>query len=312
MNFLSQRIASFLSEQQEIPWNEMSGILHITLLYNSPSNEYLQNIKVECPNAPRFLFDFLLLNTARSRSSIVITSAVNLRCEGGNAIKLCEPFVNDLHNWRRDTLGIELKGTAVILTRSGELSPSWPIFSATDSFFSPTIVAQKNVVLDIQKRFRASGDDKNNVTVPVLSLDSFDGCVDQSFESFLSAMKKITLNEDHSLSTWLPKRTKEIPHLITIECGPSMTRPLYEVDGKIRNDCPVDWILLTRYTGAISSDALGENVIRKSAINEIFDLVVTSSPIQSSGSMPTSSGARATGSENALKDWAFELWKRRI
>ena len=45
-------------------------------------------------------------------------------------------------------------------------------------------------------------------------------------------------------------------------------------------------------------------------INELFDLVVTSSPIQSSGSMPTSRGARATGSENALKDWVFEFWKR--
>jgi hypothetical protein len=299
----SQRIAEFLGKER-IPWESISGVLHITLLYDDASNAHLKNIKIQSPTAPRNLFDFLLLNTTRARSSIVITSGATLRCEGGNEIKLCKPFDKDLQSWRRDNLGIN-GGTSFVMTKSGDLSPSWPIFSTPDSLFSPVIFARENAVSGIQDRFTSS-------KVPILPLSKFDECIiDEEFDSFLNALKKMLAAQGQP-TTWLPRASsKLIPHVISIECGPTMTGPLYEtIDGKIRKDCPVDWLLLTRFSGDISSDALGENVIQKNTINHLFDLVISSSPsFTFSGNQ--CGGASAIRSEPALNEWTFELWKRR-
>jgi len=300
----SQRIAEFLGKER-IPWESLSGILHITLLYDDASHAHLQNIKTQSPSAPRNLFDFLLLNTTRARSSIVITSGATLRCEGGNEIKLCKPFDKDLQSWRREDLGICNGGKSFVMTKSGDLSPSWPIFSTPDSIFSPVFFANEKAVLGIQDRFKDS-------KVPILSFSKLDQCIsDEEFDSFLNALKRILAAEGQP-TTWLPHRSKAIPHVISIECGPSMTGPLYEtIDGGLRQDCPVDWLLLTRFSGHISSDALGENVIQKTTINHLFDLVVSSPPSYNLSDYKGGGGASGIGVGPSPNCWTCGLWKRR-
>ena len=53
--------------------------------------------------------------------------------------------------------------------------------------------------------------------------------------------------------------------LISIECGPTITGPLYSGSVKTDNN-PVDTLYLTRYQGPIRSDAVGP---RFSSINEL-------------------------------------------
>jgi hypothetical protein len=44
--------------------------------------------------------------------------------------------------------------------------------------------------------------------------------------------------------------------LISIECGPSVTKPLYS-DPRYEGNRPVDILFLTRYRGEVREDALG-------------------------------------------------------
>ena len=306
---ISHRVAEYLGKEL-IPWEIISGILHITLLHESSSSEYLQNILTQSPYAAKNPFDFLLLNTARARSSIVIASGATLRCEGGNPIKLYEPFVDSLLKWRRDQLGLSYNGTVFIISKTGTLLPSWPIFT-TKALFSPIIITHDNVIDQTRKLF-----ENGNIPIPVESMSSFS--IDQEFESFLKSIKSFVVNsktDRGELFYQLPHRMNpEIPHVITIESGPTTTRPLYEtVDGTSRiKDCPIDWLLLTRFSGFISQDALGENVLKKSTIEELFDLVVSSKSVRKITEDKNIGGAGATSTEKTIdNDWTFELWKRK-
>jgi hypothetical protein len=307
---ISLRVAEYLGKEL-IPWEIISGILHITLLHESSSSEYLQNILTQSANAPKNPFDFLLLNTARARSSIVIASGATLRCEGGNPIKLYEPFVDSLIKWRKGQLGLSLNGTVFIISKSGTLLPSWPIFTTKDALFSPVIITHDNVIDQTRKLF-----EKGTVRIPVESMSSFS--IDQEFESFLKSIKYFLLNSKTDKGEMLYPLPHcidpEIPHVITIESGPTTTRPLYETaDGTSRiKDCPIDWLLLTRFSGFISQDSLGENVLKKSTIEVLFDLVVSSKSVKKITEDTNIGGAGATSTEEMIdNDWIFELWKRK-
>ena len=73
----------------------LAGVVHTCALYAGPSedgDDVLRNI-VMGGDAPRSLFDWLVVCAVRARASATLTSGASLRAEGGGATPLfSEPF----------------------------------------------------------------------------------------------------------------------------------------------------------------------------------------------------------------------------
>ncbi len=66
--------------------------------------------------------------------------------------------------------------------------------------------------------------------------------------------------------------TGKVPNFISVECGPTVTGPLYQADSMIR---PVDILFLTRYIGPVRPDALGPRFSSVSEISKNYSLMST-------------------------------------
>jgi len=89
-------------------------------------------------------------------------------------------------------------------------------------------------------------------------------------------------------------------HLSFVECGPSVTHSFYSGAGGAPlapGECPVDWLLLSSFRGAIAPAALGAPLVRRAALERIFERVAAGA-------------ARGDGGE-ADSVWTFELLRRR-
>ena len=118
---------------------------------------------------------------------------------------------------------------------------------------------------------------KFNISVRTVSSD-----VRDPFSLIVSDLKKEPL----------PNKNK-VPNFISIECGPTVTGPLYQLDSMIR---PVDMLFLTRYLGPVRPDALGPRFCSVSEISKNYSLM-------------------STYKENAPQikgKWIFEQWDKKI
>jgi len=128
--------------------------------------------------------------------------------------------------------------------------------------------------------------------------------------SDLTSIEKARLNEDFKLSVrLLPTESKdpfmfvindmkrEDPAgLISIECGPTLTGPLYSSvknEGPVEN--PVDALYLSRYTGPVRDDALGPRFSSLSEISKTFKLMSSNHEVSHDGGV-----------------WTFEQWDKII
>jgi hypothetical protein len=85
-----------------VDFRALCGLVHICALSRArPSeSEPLHSILIASAAAPRSDADFLLLRGARARASAILTSAENLRVEGGGAPSLRGPGGEALAAWR--------------------------------------------------------------------------------------------------------------------------------------------------------------------------------------------------------------------
>ena len=136
------------------------------------------------------------------------------------------------------------------------------------------IYPSKSELLDNEKEMISS---KFNISVRTVSSD-----VRDPFSLIVSDLKKEPL----------PNKNK-VPNFISIECGPTVTGPLYQLDSMIR---PVDMLFLTRYLGPVRPDALGPRFCSVSEISKNYSLM-------------------STYKENAPQikgKWIFEQWDKKI
>ena len=82
--------------------------------------------------------------------------------------------------------------------------------------------------------------------------------------------------------------------LISIECGPTITGPLYSGSVKSASN-PVDTLYLTRYQGPIRNDAVGPRFSSISEISRTFKL-------ESSTTEASEDGGK----------WLFEQWNKKM
>ena len=115
------------------------------------------------------------------------------------------------------------------------------------------IYPSKSELTETEKQLISS---KFNISVRPVSSD-----VRDPFSLIVSDLKKEPL----------PIKGK-VPNFISIECGPTVTGPLYQLDSMIR---PVDILFLTRYLGPVRPDALGPRFSSVSEISKNYSLMST-------------------------------------
>jgi hypothetical protein len=315
--------------QPRVDLRALGGVIHTCALYGGAATaedgegeDVLRNI-VMGADAPRSLFDWLVVCAMRARASATLASGASLRAEGGGATPLFgEPFADGARALRARA-GLEAAGAVCLMTR-GELplEPAWPIFiagnaaaasgagaaPATAPTFSPVIflpdaAARERVVA----RFDAAAAPRPPPPAHVVEGLSAQLLL-ADIRAALVARGEGGDAGDASplLPLPLPRRSAGAgPDLVFVECGPSVTRSFYSVGGDAADpgaplakprDVPVDWLLLSTYRGPLKPAALGAPLVRRSTVCALFERVA--------------SGA-ARGDDEAAGLWAFELWRRR-
>jgi hypothetical protein len=117
----------------------LSGVIHTCALWagdgegdgdgDGGGDDVLRNIAIG-EDAPRSLFDWLVVCAVRARASAVVASGASLRAEGGGATPLFgEPFAEGARGLRARA-GLEARGAVCVLSRGeAPLEPAWPIFT---------------------------------------------------------------------------------------------------------------------------------------------------------------------------------------
>ena len=109
----------------------LSGVIHTCALWagEGEGDDVLRNIAIG-EDAPRSLFDWLIVCAVRARASAVVASGASLRAEGGGKTPLfCEPFAEGARGLRARA-GLEARGAVCVLSRGeAPLEPAWPIFA---------------------------------------------------------------------------------------------------------------------------------------------------------------------------------------
>ena len=304
-----------------VNWDALWGVIHVCALYRPPAvdDPPLRNILVGA-DSPRSDFDSLILCAVRARASVLVASGATLRAEGGCATRLFgDPFAPALIGFRARA-GLEARGALCILTR-GLLEPAWPVFAAATrdgslggasaapgpTLFTPVVVLPDEEARGrLVARFAAAA--ATSAAPPCLlgaQLEGNEGPL--TIRRLLSHLRAMLAHDEASGGDisggrlLLPRRAEgAAKHLAVVECGPSVTRDFYlPPDGttRVARDVPVDWLLLSVYSGAIRPAAVGDPLIRRSTIEAQFERV-------SAGS------ARGDGADDGI--WKFALWRRRV
>jgi hypothetical protein len=87
--------------------------------------------------------------------------------------------------------------------------------------------------------------------------------------------------------------TGRVPNYISVECGPTVTGPLYSPESNIR---PVDILFLTRYLGPVRPDALGPKFSTVNDISKSYDLM----------------SSYKEDIPETKAQWIFEQWNKKV
>jgi riboflavin biosynthesis pyrimidine reductase len=104
-----------------------SGILHTVHALRGPTGR-LHALRID-EHAPKSDTDWFVLSLCRARADAVLTSAENLRREPQLVHQLSGPWADSLRTYRGQTLEKTAPLTCAILTRSGDLPETHPVWS---------------------------------------------------------------------------------------------------------------------------------------------------------------------------------------
>jgi hypothetical protein len=302
-------------------------VLHVCALHRGSEDGIYYNIHIN-EHSPKCPTDWLLLNLTRSVASRVITSATNLRHEGGQAVTVDL----SLFGAEGDTVVVgdgpssgaaaaattssplQQRRMAAVLTHGRTLDARWPFFSREGAEqhkgprFEPAIVCPKEQADHVRGLFDTAA--RPHPELLALWSES-----ELSLEAVLRYMQhQMRAGAEGSAEGG---QTQMHRGAISIECGPSSTRPLYiqkpdgaDADdllvwvskGAPRFDCPVDWLLLSAHSGDIDSRSLGaeEPVIAQTTIDALFDVVAS-----------TAGAPTVILEGDKRSEWTFTLYRRK-
>lgn len=309
-----------------------NSVLHVCALHDR-GDGFLYNIRIGA-HSPKSAEDWRCLNLARALASAVITSGNNLRTEGGHPVEVLLP---DLAAWRvaggdvrggsgssgagahtvepDQSIPIAASPIGVLITRGHDIDPHWPFFYA-----GSVVVCTRGgeALAGLHATFTRTGLQPPQVVVAAAPSP------DLPHLSLRAVLAYVRASVCHT-------------GIISIECGPTLTRPLYESadetagcdEEEKEEGCPVDWLLLSVYKGPLHPDAAGERVLSLHRLHTLFEAVSSSgSPstggaatehsTKSSSTVKTQRGegtsaGKSTGASAGTDAgvWSFTLYRRR-
>lgn len=251
------------------PYTDLCGVrkarvIHPTAVYEDPKGDLY--IIMMNGRQPLSATDFFVLLHQRMLASTLVQSGKSLREEFG-AYDFCDRVETQAHiSCTEFSENMRNKHIAV-------LTKSFNMGNMDDNSIYRSPIGIKTIYAvqsDLSSKEREEVHDRYKLTVKPLLC--------QPHEAFMFVMDDI--------------RRTDPAGLISIECGPTITGPLYSGSVKTARN-PVDTLYLTRYQGPIRSDAVGPKFSSVSEISKTFKLESSTSEVGQDGGK-----------------WIFEQWNK--
>ena len=324
------------------PWHSLHGSLHVCALHATPNSTTLRTININ-EHSPKCAEDFLLLNLTRALSSVILQSLTTVASEGGPPAALAPHLAPALLAWRASACHPQrfaAPGAHVLLTRGGHgpAPAALPVFTQdrAAAAFQPYLAAPPAALPALLAAFPAAVAAAAAAPPPAIAVPPHCLSIGHAVASLREAQAapgSASASASGEAGAWLRALRAHLPHptsLVTIEAGPTLTRPLYTLPpppqlpqptpsagagaqpaaappahddaeawvatGAPSHACPVDYLLLStlHHDGSgVAAGAQGLPLVRREVLEALFDVVA-------SGGV-----AKAEG------QWTFELLKRK-
>lgn len=215
-----------------------AGVVHVAAVGREPDGE-LVVLKIN-QETPRSAHDRFALDLARARADVIVTTGAILRAEPGLRYELASDRAEALHTWRMDQLGRPTPPLVVVLTGREDIDVDHPTLHG---WARPWIFTNVDCAKALHGRLpRHVG----LAGVPSPDLET--------------------------LIDWARRRFDA--RTITIEAGPTTTRPLYAEGPGL-----VDELMLSVFEGTIPSAARGDPFPSEQTLARCFSRRVEGQPI---------------------------------
>lgn len=197
--------------------SDPAGVVHVAAVGREPDGE-LVVLKIN-QSTPRSAHDRFALDLARARADVIVTTGAILRAEPSLRYELASDRADALHTWRMDQLGRPTPPLVVVLTGREDIDLDHPTLHGwAQPWIFTNVDCAKALHGRLPKHVGLAG-------VPSPDLET--------------------------LIDWARRRFDA--RSITIEAGPTTTRPLYEEGQGL-----VDELMLSVFEGTIPSAARGD------------------------------------------------------
>lgn len=209
--------------------SDPAGVVHVAAVGREPDGEM---VVLEINQAtPRSRHDRFALDLARARADVIVTTGAILRAEPRLAYELESDRADALHAWRMDQLGRPTPPLVVVLTGREDIDLDHPTLHG---WAQPWIFTNAENAKALHGR-----------------LPGHVGLVGEQTPSL------------GSLIDWARRRFDA--RTITVEAGPTTTRPLYEDQPGL-----VDELMLSVFEGKIPTAARGEPFVSAQTLERCF------------------------------------------
>lgn len=209
--------------------SDPAGVVHVAAVGREPDGE-LVVLKIN-QDTPRSLHDRFALDLARARADVIVTTGAILRAEPGLRYELASDRAEALHTWRTDQLGRPTPPLVVVLTGREDIDVDHPTLHG---WARPWIFTNVDCAKSLHGRLPSH---VGLAGVPSPDLET--------------------------LIDWARRRFDA--RTITIEAGPTTTRPLYE-DGPAL----VDELMLSIFEGTVPHAARGDAFASERSLERCF------------------------------------------
>lgn len=221
-----------------------AGVIHVAAVGREPDGEL---VVLQINQAtPRSAHDRFALDLARARADVIVTTGAILRAEPGLRYELASASADALHTWRMDQLGRPTPPLVVVLTGREDIDLDHPTLHG---WAQPWIFTHVDCARALHGRLpRHVG------------------------------LAGVPSPDLQTLVEWARRRFDA--RTITIEAGPTTTRPLYEQPGEGGAPGLVDELMLSVFEGTIPNAARGDRFASAAALERCLPRRYEGEPIE--------------------------------
>lgn len=214
-----------------------AGVIHVAAVGREPDGE-LVVLKIN-QATPRSAHDRFALDLARARADVIVTTGAILRSEPSLRYELASDRADALHTWRMDQLGRPTPPLVVVLTGREDIDLDHPTLHG---WAQPWIFTNVDCAKALHGRLPQH-----------------------------VGLAGVPSPDLQTLVDWARRRFDA--RTITIEAGPSTTRPLYQLHHEDEGGGPglVDELMLSVFEGTIPSAARGGPFVDERTLGRYFD-----------------------------------------